>query len=43
MAAAEARGRDELSATKEALSACIEARSDIPRQRVRRARSASLP
>lgn len=43
MAAAEARGRDELSATKEALSTCLSARSDIPRQRLRRARSASVP
>lgn len=43
MAAAEARGRDELSATKEALSTCISARSDLPSQRVRRARSAPTP
>lgn len=39
MAAAEARGREELSATKEALSTCVSARTDVPRQRLRRARS----
>ncbi len=47
MAAAEARGREELGATKEALSACIDARVDVhrnaPRERVRRARSAPAP